>query len=92
MQDLINKIVAASQLADDGSVNAVVEVTLKFVVTIGLEKSEIESLDEQALRDALAAQVNEMIGMSSNIGDAIEINGLLETRDGYTDEILAVGE
>lgn len=84
----ISKIKEASQAAADGSINAVIEVSWRFVATLGLEKDDIQSLSNESLRAMLGEHVDEMIAGTSNTGDAIEIEALLEARDGDTDRLI----
>lgn len=88
----IQKLVRASKKSSDGAINAVVEVTWQFVVTVAIEKDEIENIDEEALRDMLGDQVGEMVSMTKNPGDAIEIGHVLEVRDGDTEEMITLDE
>lgn len=86
MQALIKAIREAAQRTQTGSVVAVVEANWGFVVSISLEASEVESLTEDALREAVGAEVDEMVGMTGNTGDALDLLRLIEARDGETDK------
>lgn len=89
---VIARIKALSEQSSDGGVSATIEADWGFAVTIALEKDEVAGLDESALRAALGAQVDEMVDMTRDAGDAIDVGELLAIRDGGTDAEIALDE
>lgn len=85
----IQQLIKASEKVEDGDVNGVFEISLKFVVTGAFSKEELVSLDEEGLRDILGGLTHESY-QQIHIADAIEIGELLVIRDNMTDETITV--
>lgn len=90
MEHIKKKLAAASKIATNSSIQVVFEVVWKFAVIVGLSKEEIDSLDEEGLRDLLGAQVDELVSMTKDTGQAIEIGKILDIRDADTSDSIAV--
>lgn len=83
---LIAKIIQASVLSENGDVYAAIDVEWKFAATISLSKDEVQQLNATQLRELVGEQVENMVGGTRNVADAIEISGLLDIRDSQTNQ------
>ena len=81
-QTIVNNIRAASLLAKQGEVGALMEITVRYVVNTTFDRSEIETLNVDSLRTAIAWQTQESDGMLSR-QDQIEVGKVLGIYDQY---------
>lgn len=77
----LKQVAAASQKSEDGSLDAVFEVSLRYVVTVGFDGDEIGDLNEERLRESLSQEVDEMVSMT-NTQESINIGPIIELRNG----------
>lgn len=90
-QTPMSAIKAASAKSEDGSVNAVFEISIPLVVTAAFSKEEIDGFTEENFEGdvhaVLAERADEMLSEVS-VEDAIEDGRIIELRDGETDETI----
>lgn len=90
-QTPMSAIKAASAKSEDGSVNAVFEISIPLVVTAAFSKEEIDDFTEENFEGDVHAVLAERAGeMLSEVSmeDAIEAGRIIELRDGETDETI----
>jgi hypothetical protein len=85
----IKQLRAASKMTANGHVKGTFEVLLRFAVPVGFEQEELADLNEESLRDALAGQVDEIMGQLKT-RNSIEIGGLIDISDGDTEQAITL--
>lgn len=95
MKKLINKIKLAGKthhMARGGSITAVVPVNWRFMVSVVMEKNDIDNLTEESLREMVGEQVDEMVRMTTHASNAIDFGDGVELRNPDTDEEIHIPE